>query len=45
MGEHGTSEKLFPHPSCLQLCGFSPVWVRMCTVNALRWMKLLTQPV
>jgi len=26
------------------MCGFSPVCVRMCTVRALRWMKLFPQP-
>ena len=39
-----TSEKRLPHPRCWQMCGFSPVWVRMCTVKALRWMKLLLHP-
>ena len=39
-----TSEKRFPHPMCWHLCGFSPVWVRMCTVRALLWMKLLPHP-
>ena len=36
-----TSAKRFPQLSSSHICGFSPVWVRMCTVRALRWMKHL----
>lgn len=39
-----TSENFLPHPSCLQRCGFSPVCVRLWTVNALLCINVFEQP-
>ena len=39
-----TSENRLPQPICPHWCGFSPVCVRMWTVSALLWMKLLPHP-
>jgi hypothetical protein len=39
-----TSLNRLPHPTCWHWCGFSPVCVRTCTVNALLWIKLFPQP-
>lgn len=38
-----TSENALWQPSWSHTWGFSPVWVRECTVSALRWIKLLLQ--
>ena len=38
-----TSEKALSQFGTIHLCGFSPVWVRIWTVSALRCMKLLSQ--